>query len=139
MAAEIFCSPLLLSSSLFRCMTLLTVYSFRLSYSCSRKTTERKKLCSFPKSSQDKLHFQFRICGPFARLLSCSAGTHGRACTCASSSPCCAGGAGSLGDVGSLRVYWLSHFLPLSLPASLFLFPLPSAQSRSKGWWWRRF
>lgn len=121
MAAEIFCSPLLLSSSLLRCMTLLTMYSFRLSCSCS------KKLRSFPKSSQDKLLFQFWICGPLARLLSCSAGTHGRACTCASSSPCCAG-AGSLGDVGSLRVFWLSHFLPLSL-----FFPTPLSSESLKG------
>lgn len=69
------------------------------------------KLCAFPKSSHSYSSLFVVLC-PLVRL---PVGTHGRACTCASSFPCCAG-EGSLSDVGSVCFGSLSltHFLSQS-------------------------
>lgn len=67
MAATILNSPSLLSSSLLRCMTLLTMrYSFRLSWSRSKAVRFLSKRVPSINS-----YSNFGFCGP---LLSCSAG-----------------------------------------------------------------
>lgn len=122
MAAEIFCSPLLLSSSLLRCMTLLlllTMYSFRLLYQKQRVET-LIPTCAFP-----------FFC-PLIVLFGWHAWTRLHLCVLVRLLVVL-DGAGSLGDVRGVCVP-LSHTHTFCLSLSPFFFLPPLSASESLKW-----